>query len=616
VLLGAGLAAIALLGGAAWPLLSPPPASGDEVANEAADLPTTRKRRKNRGRKHAAASTGAKAASPTEVRGDKDSYEWSRTQAVLKALKLDVDPAPEGKRVAWVRVVRDKVFVKGEVFPVFLNALHVRTRERIIRRELLLKEGMAYVDERAEETMRILRGLGIFSLVRVVAVRTDDPETVGLLVHTRDIWSLRLEQSFNITTQVDSLNVTLVERNLAGTGTRLSFPFSLRPDRYSIAQSYGARRAFGKPISVGESGGLRFSRATNRPDGGFGSAAVSRPFFNLAQKFAFSLTGSFDTRVRRTLSNGEPIEWVPEGQSEAAALRIWRQQDIDGRAAVRFRQGRDRRHTIRVSFFASDRQSRVIDETALAPGREQDFLTEVAPPSRREIGPGIGYDVFFPRYTRFVNLDTYGQTENVRTGPSFSASASAPLRALGSNVEARIIRSGVGWTWAGGDALLRLSGSGSARWQDGIWSDQRLSATLRAATPMFGPVRFVTRFRLSMRFNDTTNSLVALGGNSGLRGFPSQYLADFGAHWARLNVEMRTKALSWRGILLGGVLFYDTGTVFVDPAQIRLSHGFGLGLRLLLPQLNRSPWGADGGFSVNPFQFVPTIRSAQVVPIN
>src|SRR5688500_19590683 len=95
-------------------------------------------------------------------------YELERTQKLLTRLGLTPDEAPDGKRIADVQVVRDDVFVEDEIWPSWWNIFHGLTREHIVRRELLFDEGDPYVTARIEETMRNLRGMLIFALVRVV----------------------------------------------------------------------------------------------------------------------------------------------------------------------------------------------------------------------------------------------------------------------------------------------------------------------------------------------------------------------------------------------------------------------------------------------------------------
>src|SRR5690348_16566476 len=80
-------------------------------------------------------AVGADAQANTQ-----DSYEWERTKRLLDKLDLTVDEQPEGKKIGWIHVVRDEVFVHDEIWPEWWNWFHGKTRERIIRRELLFEE--------------------------------------------------------------------------------------------------------------------------------------------------------------------------------------------------------------------------------------------------------------------------------------------------------------------------------------------------------------------------------------------------------------------------------------------------------------------------------------------
>ncbi len=155
-----------------------------------------------------------------------DSYEQARTDRVLAREGLKRDPAPEGKRIAFVKLIRDEVFLEDEVWPTWPNIFHMTTREPVIERELLFARGQSFRDARAEETMRNLRNLGVFALVRIVAVRTPDPSAVGVVVHTREFWSLRFEHDFTYTTGLDALMLQLAERNLLGRNKTVTLRYS------------------------------------------------------------------------------------------------------------------------------------------------------------------------------------------------------------------------------------------------------------------------------------------------------------------------------------------------------------------------------------------------------
>ncbi|TPV92314.1 MAG: hypothetical protein B7733_26405 [Myxococcales bacterium FL481] len=547
---------------------------------------------------------------------ESDSYEWQRTRAVLEAEGLQVDRAPDGKRIAWIRVVRDQVFVDGELFPTWLNVFHARTRERVVRRELLFADGDAYDHDRIEESMRNLRGMAIFAQVRIVAVQTEQPDAVGVLVHTRDLWSLRFETAFNLSSQINSVDLALVERNLAGFGHYGGLGFALRPDTFSISETYNVRRLLGGSLRLVERGGVIFNRERVTPEGGFGQINFGRPFYRIAQRSSFGLVAGYSARVRRQLSNGVPLSWTPSDTTDPAGLRIWNQRLFNSEASYSVRRGQRTRHTVGVVWFFNAQHFAPNAETGISPALHAAFRNDVLPPERRETGPGLRYRLFVPSFRTYTNLDTFGQSENVRLGPDVDVAVSAPLTLVGSYKEARIVSAALGWTWALGDGLLTARGSARGRYQDATWLDQRLEASIRGATPMLGFLRLVARARLALRHNDTAKTLVTLGSEDGLRGYPADHLTGYGAHLLNVNVELRTRALSWRGVLLGAVAFYDAGAVFTSIPQAQLRHGVGVGLRLLLPQLNRTPWVADAGFATQPLGFVPTVRSALVMSVD
>ena len=53
------------------------------------------------------------------------------------------------------------------------NALHIVTREHVVRRELLIPEGAPFDSATADETARNLRKLGIFRKVKVDSAGAD-----------------------------------------------------------------------------------------------------------------------------------------------------------------------------------------------------------------------------------------------------------------------------------------------------------------------------------------------------------------------------------------------------------------------------------------------------------
>jgi len=164
-----------------------------------------------------------------EVRELSD-FEHGHVHRQLHARGWQIDKSPQGKTVAFIALHRYPVFVEFEALPLLPNRIHVLSKTGFIRRELIVNQGEAFTHSDLNESVRNLRRLGVFSLVAAVPILTEDPKTVGVLVVTRDIWSLRLESSFQMTgTVLDRLQTQLTERNLFGRGIQALVRYNMQP---------------------------------------------------------------------------------------------------------------------------------------------------------------------------------------------------------------------------------------------------------------------------------------------------------------------------------------------------------------------------------------------------
>src|SRR5688500_6553700 len=80
----------------------------------------------------------AAPATPTE------GYEDALVQWGLERHGRPLEPAPEGKRLEEVLVASEDVVAPSDPYPLLLNVFHARTREQVVRREVLLEPGRPY----------------------------------------------------------------------------------------------------------------------------------------------------------------------------------------------------------------------------------------------------------------------------------------------------------------------------------------------------------------------------------------------------------------------------------------------------------------------------------------
>jgi hypothetical protein len=554
------------------------------------------------------------------------SYEWQRTARVLAAEHLEVEHAPEGKRIAFIRIVRDDVFVPDEIWPLWLNWFHGRTRESVVKRELLFEQGAPYTDARIEETMRNLRSMGIFALVRIVAVQTGKPGEVGVLVHTRDLWSLRPETSFNFTRRHGSrplaaLNtgvLRLTEINLLGMNKAVSAELSMLPQSLTVGESYYARRVFGSTVSVEQSAGLIINRDSHHVEGNLWSLQFGQPLYYLKQRYGWTASYDHQSYVARATRYGE-VRSYPDADvpyDGPRARLAYRRRSEEGYLIGQMRLGEQYKQTFSLGWDYRALRAAPNAETQLPDELRERFVRDILPKQRTENGPYFSYDIFMPIWATFTNLATYGQSENVRIGPHVLWSTRLPLKAFGSTTNSWVVSGDYGYTLAPRGALIDARAIHSFRYEHDQRVDQRTLLLLRGASPVFSIFRFVASLYVERRKRDTQNTYVTLGGDNGLRGYDSASLGTFGGSRALANFELRTLPLAWQAVHLGGVIFSDVGSVYRTVDQFHPYYCIGVGARLLFPQFNRYPFSFDAGMSFDPtFRVVPTITSGQVVPL-
>ena len=556
-----------------------------------------------------------------------ESYQEQRVQAVLQRLDLKVAPHPEGKRIAYVKIVQDDVFVASEIWPLWLNDFHTLTNRRVVARELLFDEGQDYDEGRISETARNLRAMGIFSLVDIVAVQTpadggdsgsgSGSGAVGVVIHTRDMWSLQLQPALSISSQINELSLVLTQSNLAGMDDRVSLGYTLVPDQQKFYQQFDARRLFNGSWTLSEQGGAILDRTFSTVEGGYGQLELGEPFYDLEQTYAWVLSGSYQKEIARDLQNGSAIPYVPPG-SQAKAFRVWDQRTAGAAWNGYMRTGDVFKHTVNVGIDYRQLWAKPSPGSRVPDAYVADFEADVLPPQRRDVGPQLQYNVFSSDYCVYFNVDTYGQSEDVRLGPALSVGVRTPLQALGANNDSVVLGASVGYTADPANSLITVGAEATGRYTEGQFVDQLLQIEARAATPEIGFFRLVARGQMSLRENDTWHTLVALGSANGLRGYSSQAFYVIGGNEVLFNFELRTKPVEWQALQFGLVVFYDVGSVFDRFDNLRFHQGAGVGINVLFPQYASYPYNFDFGTAVDEgskFSVEPSVTTGDYLPI-
>ena len=531
-------------------------------------------------------------------------YEQATIDDTLASLGFVRAEAPEGKVVESVRTVRLEVIEERDPAPRFLNVLHALTRGHVVERELLFRPGDVYRQTLADETQRKLASIPQLSLVLVVAAEGSTSDRVRLVVITKDVWSLRLNWNLALTgTGLEGLSINPSETNLLGTQQTVGLQINWLPESYSLGAEYAVPRVLGTHATAFADAGLTFNSATGAREGSYGDVELGYPLWSSRTGWSWGVGVSWLTEVTRRYSSGRVAAFVLSPQTSCAQPSSLCVPDAyltdvtDAGAFLTRSFGWVTKLDVSLGFQARTSRFRLPDLSAFDPATVEAYRRSRLPSSDDRVGPYLQVRTYPMNFLRVLDLESLALQEDHRVGPEAYLRFYPVLRSLGSSRDFFGLSAGASQTVAVRDGLIRVGLEAIAEVETGSRrvTDGSLQATLRAASPRWPLGRVVLDAALLDRYANHLNRLTALGGDSRLRGYPSQVL--IGPKVLTANAEYRSRPWQlFESLQLGGVLFYDAGDAFSGSRDLELRHALGFGARILFPQLDRVVFRADVGF--------------------
>jgi hypothetical protein len=543
---------------------------------------------------------------PVLGRASEEGYEQRLERWGLELQSRERDPDPQGKRVGQILVSSEEIVAPSDPYPKWLNLFHVKTRDDVIKREILLQPGDLYDPDLAAESERILRSLYIFAVARVIPVKSAQAGTVDLLVVTKDLWSLRLNTQFNtVGSLVQLLRFTPTEQNFLGRNQQVSLDFLMRLDTISLGQAFTDRRLFGSRLALSETAAIILNRSTGSAEGSRGGLSFGQPLYSLATERGFGISGSWDVeRVR--IYRGAEIWQVPFPDPDTGmpvpVPVVYDSRDIEGQASYTRSYGRRFKTNVTAAVGAYTRRFTAPFDLGLTDAQRAWLTANYVPRSEDVVYLSEALELFLAEYRVLHDIASFALSEDVRLGPSMlfvlryaEPTISSSDRFLEGKASAR-------YTLYEVDDLLSATLSAGARFQPGSSTadrgtslvNRRVAAEVVNYSPLVGPGRFAVRGYVDVLGQDLNNGKFLLGGGNGLRGTPAESLTGTGR--MLLNFEYRTKPLDFHTLHLGGVLFLDVGRTWGEGAVFGFVYTIGFGLRALLPQFNLDTLRVDFGY--------------------
>lgn len=544
-------------------------------------------------------------------------YEQETIEMALERHAAAIDPDPAGKRVVAIDIDVLDVIEDRDPVPNFLNIFHANTKDYILRREMLFGVGDPYDPRRANESERNMRALRQESLVIVLPLKTNEPDEVRVLVVAKDIWSLRLNSNYRVRAgQLEELLLQPAEENLAGIHRRILGNFLYEPDTITTGARFVDPRLGGSRYAWQVDANVIVNHRTGEAEGTRGFFSYGLPIFSTKQDWAWNATASWNRSVTRRFIGTALAYYDAEATSEIDGIPfIYDSETIAGTISVTRSFGYDVKHDVTLGVEADRSTFRARDLSSFAPVAADEFRNEIVPFSETRNNPFFLYHLYFNRFTSLTDVETLGLQESYVLGPELFARFYPIAKVFGSTRNVLGYHAAGSYTERMGTGLFRTYLGGTVetqiREEGGMTvSDAQAQVGVRVVTPPFFIGRMVYDGTLLYRPENFTNSLITLGGDGRLRGYPSGLF--IGENLVASNLEFRSRPLQLWTVLLAGSLFYDAGDAF-DGTNLAMKHGAGFGLRLLFPQLDRSVMRVDWGFALTPDPGVTSVFDGLVL---
>lgn len=473
----------------------------------------------------------------------------------LLALVLALAPSaraqqPRTARVRAVIVQREAVFDSVEARSWayrIANALHVETRENVIRRELLINVGDPWDADLVAESERNLRALGVFRDVRIV--RQDTDSGIVVVVRTADAWTTTFGVGVATSGSQSVIDLSLQEANLLGTRTVARLAYRNDPDRSSIAAAFDTPRVIADRIGIGGS-------IVERSDGRSVTASMRLPYLSLSSLQGASLTGA--------VSQGRILQF----RGSAVVDSLWRESALL-RTDASYAVVAGPRGYVRIGVLAQWLRDDMV------PLADRDRI-----PRTQSATAGMYVAVRAPRYIRVQNVERIGRVEDVDLGPFATVAILAAPTMWGYD------RDGIGASLGAGMGVIShgiflRTGVRASMLQTAEGTD---SATVEAAATLVGQrgERHLVVLHGSggRQHNPVPGREFDLGLGAGLRAFPAH--AFTGDRYFVLAGEYRY--LAWPRLFglvgVGAAVFGGHAGAWDAGDARRTGTEFGAGLRI------------------------------------
>lgn len=432
------------------------------------------------------------------------------------------------------------------------NKLHIKTRKKTIKDQLLFADQDEYSEELVTETERLLRSRGYIHDADITAEELCG-EGVRLNVKTTDNWTLSPRVAASSSGGETRTLLQIKESNLLGLGTELQLSSESDEDRDSNAIIYRDSNWLGNFKT------LRLEFADNS-DGHLYQTSLKRPFVQLDSKYAWEVKLSSAKLENSVYDEGDVVAKVGEKNDLIDLAYGWSAGLVDS-SVSRYSLG----------WFANQLRYSSVDDSGIE-----------LPESVDKYYPYFEYEFLKVQYVEKINFLVMGVTEDIKLGTSLSYRIGWKDEAYGATEEGYVL----GFDYNFGHfittntmAILDLSIDQESNQTIDDTGLLKIDGRLYSYRGENNSYLFRTRFEVAQ--NPESFERIEVGGDSGLKGYPVRY--QNGDRALTISAEKRIyfNVYLWRLAKFGFAVFAEAGSAWDSGDNPVWLSDVGAGVRLV-----------------------------------
>lgn len=415
------------------------------------------------------------------------------------------------------------------------NRLHIVTKDRVIRGQLLFETGARHDKRLIEESERILRQNRYLYDASIKTLLREDG-VVDIEVTTRDVWTIGPDLSLSRKGGENKSRFGIEEQNLFGLGQTIRFSHEENVDRRSNSFAFADRHLGQSWVSV-------FLNIADNSDGDANQLALVRPFY--------ALDARWSAGVRVLNNDGRDALYVRGDE----AAEYQRERDFFSAFAgwsKGLQNGWVRRWTAGVVY--DDNQFSDVPVPV---------LPSAIPTDRKLVYPFMAFEVLQDEFERVSNRDQIGRTEDFYLGMRFTGSIGWAAESFGADRDALLYSATASRGFGSlNSKTLLLSANTSGRLESGHSANGLATISARYYVAQSRKRLFFAALQGTAGLALDLDNPVQLGGDSGLRGYPLRYQSGDSKMLVTIEQRFFTDWYPFQLARVGGAIFADAGRVW------------------------------------------------------